>query len=448
MRCFVSAQPNEYKNDNLQVLVSREPGSKIKLQITVSPVAVQAAYKKAIKNINKEVNMPGFRKGKAPDSYVEQNYKKHVDQELNEILINTAFQEALELVKIYPFGKNSVETPQIKEISREKGARFNIEYEAEPEIPEIKLDELTVKKFEKPSITPEHIQEVLTQIQLSNAQWEDIADQPIIEGDYVDLDIDNLDEGFEICKGSRFAVEKGKMGAWLVDLLVGKKVNDVVEGLSELDHTHSEKCNDPTHDHSHNNDFKATNCRINIKKHQRATLPTVDDALAIKVGAPNVEELHKRIVQSLEKNAQNLAQEQQRRQIEDELIKKYHFDIPLSLIKEDRKNRVSHALSHLNADGMSKEDYTRKTQEITDNVTHDLYNAYRLFFIANKVAKDNQLDVSQEEIMQEFMKQMVNQETSIISQNMEPQEIRSRLYSYLITQKAKDLLVQKARHID
>ena len=46
------------------------------------------------------------------------------------------------------------------------------------------------------------------------------------------------------------------------------------------------------------------------------------------------------------------------------------------------------------------------------------------------------------------MKQMVNQDSSIINQNMEPEEIRSRLYSYLITRKAKDLLVQKARHID
>lgn len=63
----------------------------------------------------------------------------------------------------------------------------------------------------------------MTQIQLSNAQWENVADQPIVEGDYVDLDIDNLDEGFEICRQSRFVVEKGKMGTWLVNLLIGKK---------------------------------------------------------------------------------------------------------------------------------------------------------------------------------------------------------------------------------
>ncbi len=444
----MSAQQNEFKNDNLSVSASREPGSVVKLQISVSPSATEAAYKKAIKNINKEVSLPGFRKGKAPDNYVVQNYKKHVDQEWNDILINTAFQEALDLVKIFPFGKNSVRSPQIKEVSLEKGANFVIEYEAEPDVPSINIDELTIHKVEKQPITPERIQEVKTQIQLSNAQWNDIADLPIEEGDFVDLDIHNVDEDFEICKNSRFSVEKGKMGAWLVNLLIGKKVNDVVEGTSELDHAHDETCNDPTHDHSHAHDFKATKCRVTINGHQKAVLPPLDDALATKVGAPNLEELNKRIIQSLEKSSEDAAREGLRHQIEDALIEKYQFDIPLSLIKEDRKNRISHALSHVEKNSMSKEDYEKRSKEITDKVSQDLLNAYRLFFITSKVAKDNQLDVSQEEIMQEFMKQMMSQDTSIINQNMDPQEIRSRLYSFLITQKAKDFLIDKARQID
>lgn len=444
----MSAQGNEYKNDNLHVLISREPGSKIKLQITVSPTATQAAYKKALKNINKEITLPGFRKGKAPDNYVLQKYQKQVEQEWRDILINTAFSEAIDLIKIYPIGKNSVEAPQMKEASVDNGANLTIVYETEPEIPEIKFDELTIKKVEKAPVTPERIQEVLTQIQLSNAQWEDIADKPIEEGDFVDLDIDNLDEGTEICRSSRFAVQKGKMGTWLVNLILGKNVNDVVEGISELDHAHAESCNDPTHDHSHDDEFVPTRCRVTIKGHQKAIVPPVDDALAAKVGAPNVEELNSRIVQSLEKSAETVAKETQRRQIEDELIRKYPFDIPQSLMKEDKKNRIEHVIGHINPTGMTQEDYEKRIQEVKAKVSYDLDNAYRLFFIANKIAKDNHLDVSQEEIMQEFMKQMMDQDASIINKNMEPEEIRSRLYSYLITQKAKDLLIEKARQID
>lgn len=445
----MSTQQNEYKNDNLHVTVSREPGSKVKLQISISPIATQAAFKEAIKNINKEISMPGFRKGKAPDSYVVKNYKQHVDQEWNDILVNTAFKEALDLVKIYPFGKNSVQRPQIKEVSQENGAKVIIEYEAEPNVPEVNLEELTVKKVEKLPVTPKQIEDVITQIKLSHAQWEDLANQPIAEGDYVDLDIDNLDEGFEICRGTRFAVEKGKIGTWLYDLLIGKNMNDVVEGVSELDHHHhGEACDDPTHDHSHDHDFKSTRCKITIKGHQRASLPDLDDALASKAGAPNVEELNKRIVQSLEKREEERVKMAQRIDIEEQLAEKYHFDLPESLTREDKKSRISHALSHLNREAMSKEEYDSKVKEITEKVSNDLDKAYRLFFIESKIAKENQIDISQEEIMQEFMNQMVSQDTSIINQSMQPEEIRSRLYSYLITQKAKDYILQKAKLID
>lgn len=444
----MSIEQNEYKNDNLQVTVSRHPGSKIKLQITVSPLGSQAAYKQAIKTINKEVTLPGFRKGKAPDQFVVQNYKKQVDQEWQDVLVNTAFQEALELVKIYPFGKNSVQRPQIKEASQENGAQIVIEYEAEPEVPEVNLQELTLKKVEERPLDPKQIEDVIVQIQLSHAKWDDMADQPISEGDYVDLDIDNLDEGFEICKGTRFAVEKGKMGTWLYNLLIGKRVNDVVEGMSELDHSHAESCNDPTHDHSHDEDFKATKCKITVKGHQKANLPVLDDELAAKAGAPNVEELKIRIEKSLKKREQDRVKDEQRRQIEKQLTEKYHFDIPASLTKEEIQHRISHALSHINKEGMTEAEYEQKAKEVSSKVVHDLENAYRLFFIESKIAKDHKIDVSQEEIMQEFMNQMVSQETSIISQSMQPEEIRSRLYSFLVTQKAKDFLVQNAKPLD
>lgn len=440
---------NEYKNDNIQVTVSRLPGSKVKLQITVSPIAAKAAYKKAIKNVNKEVTLPGFRKGKAPDNFVVQNYKKHVDSEFSDVLLNTAFQEALDLTKIYPFGKKSIQQPQVKNLSPETGASITIEYETEPEIPEIDLNELTVKKIHQKPITPEQIQDVITQIQLSHAQWDNVSDDPIVEGDYVDLDIYNVDEDFAICEGTRFAVEKGKMGNWLLDLLLGKKVKDVVEGVSQNEHQHSaETCTDPTHDHSHDHEFKSTRCRITIKGHQRAKLPSLTDELAAKAGAPNVEELNKRIVQSLEKRAENSAKEKQRRQIEDQLIEKFTFDIPSSLTKEEKNQRIEHSISHLKRDKMSKEEYEKKAEELSRKIEKDLDNAYRLFFISSKIARDNKIEVSQEEIMQEFMNQMVNQDSSIIDPNMQPEEIRSRLQSYLITQKAKDLMIQKAKQID
>jgi trigger factor len=444
----MSVQQTEFKNDNVQVIVSRSKGSRVKLEINVSPLATQAAYKQAIKAVGKEISMPGFRKGKAPDNYILQNYKGHVESEWNNILLNTSFQEALDLTKIYPFSKNSVEKPQVKEISLENGSKVSMEYETTPEVPSIDFSKLNVKKHHPKPVTEQQKNDVITQIKLSHATWHDAKDEPVAVGDYVDLDIYNMDEKFDICKDNRFCVEEGKIGKWLIDLLINKKVGETVTGLSENEHDHSaESCDDPSHDHSSDHDFKPTNCKITIKGHFKAELPELDDALASKAGAPNVEELLVRIEKSLEKREENSIKQKQIREIEKQLQDQYVFDIPHSLLKQEAEKRYQHALHHLDKD-LNKDELQKKREELQEKAFHDVESAYRLYFITEKVAADNNISVSQEEIMQEFMKQMVNPQTAIISQDMPPEEIRSRLSSFIISEKSRELMVEKANQID
>jgi trigger factor len=443
----VTNQTQEFKNDNIHVTVTREPGSKVKLAIQVSPIAAQAAYKMAIKNVNKEVSMPGFRKGKAPDNYVEQNYKSHVNDEWQSLLLNTSFQEALDLIKIYPLGKNSVQRPQIKDVSKENGAKISLEFETAPEIPEIDLSSLSIKKIQPKEIGQKDRDDVVTQIKLSHAQWENVENQPIVEGDFVDLDIYNTDENFEICKDTRFAVEHGKIGDWLIKLLIGKKTGDVVEGLSENEHS-ADTCTDPSHDHSHDEDFKATNCRITVKNHQKAILPELDDELAKKAGAPDTAELMKRIDTSLQKREENRIKHLQIKELENQLKDLYVFDIPASITAQDKEARMQHAMHHLDVEKLSKDEAQKKIKDIEEKASQEIDEAYRLYFIFEKIAQDNQLAVSQEEIMQEFMNQMMSQQNAIINQNMQPEEIRSRLQSYLVSEKAKAYAVEKAKQID
>ena len=61
-------------NDNVTVTITKKPHCEIKFDIKVNPRPVAAAYQKALKNINKEVNIPGFRKGKAPEKLISEKY--------------------------------------------------------------------------------------------------------------------------------------------------------------------------------------------------------------------------------------------------------------------------------------------------------------------------------------------------------------------------------------
>jgi hypothetical protein len=65
----------EYKNDRLTVNIETAPGCLVKLDARLSPKAVEEAYLKTVKDTNKQVSIPGFRKGKAPNDKIIKEFE-------------------------------------------------------------------------------------------------------------------------------------------------------------------------------------------------------------------------------------------------------------------------------------------------------------------------------------------------------------------------------------
>lgn len=425
--------------------VSREPGALVKLTIDVAPKATHASYQQALKNINKEVSVPGFRKGKAPTDYILKKYSKQVEQEWKELLLNTAFRESLGLIKTYPFDDKSVRKANIEKISLEEGAKVHIEFEALPDVPNINLEDLSLKPVQKKEITEKDIEDTIEEVRLHHAQWEDVEGRGVENGDWVDLDIVNAEKPEEIfVSNGRFKVEEKKIGEWLRQLILGKNKDEVLEAMSEKE-THQDECEacesgEDGH-HHHHDEFKPTLCRVTIKSIKKPNLPELNEELAKKVGAQSVEDLKTKVANTLSQREERRVQTKLRNQIDTQLLKKYAFDVPRSLIEKDKKYRIEHRLSHLSTQDKDSE------AQIEQEVEQELQEAFQLLFLTRKIAQQHQISVSNEEVMQEFMQQMMMQdvEEKVVDQSMDSEEIRSRLFSYLLTKKAKDFLVEKIR---
>lgn len=113
----------EFSNDNLKITMERKPGCSISLDVTISPQATEASYRKAIKLVNKEVSLPGFRKGKAPEAMIVQHYAKYVDQEWKDLIVKTSFKDTLDLTKTYPINENTISFTSYS-LSRISGSRI------------------------------------------------------------------------------------------------------------------------------------------------------------------------------------------------------------------------------------------------------------------------------------------------------------------------------------
>jgi trigger factor len=323
----------------------------------------------------------------------------------------------------------------------EEGSSLYVIYEAAPQVPSVNPKELTVKSLEARKVTDRDIDRAIEEMLLQKAEWTDITDRPVAEGDFVDIDIDKIDEpSYNLCKNARFEVAQGKMGNWMRQLLIGLSPGESAEGMSQRDeHSHPESL-------SHElEEFKPTLCRITLRAIKTAKLHDLNDEFAQRFKFQNLEDLKNKVTLRLNREAQDERQQLLRQQIERELLEKYHFDVPQSMIQEhitENRDQIYQAARARNPKESVEEDIKQLNAQIAERLDHDI----RLYYLAHKVAEEQNLQVSQEEMMHEMIRQMWLESSgqSIINQSMDPQEMRRRLYAHLLITKAMDYLAENA----
>ena len=160
----------EFSNSEVRVSVEKKSGSRVELRVDASAALVQSARKKAIRAIGKEVTLPGFRKGKAPDETVLKNYPAQVDKQWKEEIANVTYLEALKLTKIQPLNRETKVSFDVKRYSTE-GAEIILVYEVEPEIPTVAPDQVNLKPVKRPEVNDENVEETILQTMLVCAKW-------------------------------------------------------------------------------------------------------------------------------------------------------------------------------------------------------------------------------------------------------------------------------------
>ena len=156
------------------------------LKITAPAADVNAGFKKAVQKIANSVNIPGFRKGKAPRAIIEMHYgKEAIKQEAFEMVANKLYSEALDVKNLIP-----VEDPKVEESVFEEGKdmelTIKVTVKPEPELGEYKG--LHVDK-EEPVVTDEDVEAQMNDLRNRNAKMVAAEDGHVIEkGDFAIID--------------------------------------------------------------------------------------------------------------------------------------------------------------------------------------------------------------------------------------------------------------------
>lgn len=417
-----------FENDHISLNVTRLDNCFVKLDIITKPLATQAAKAKAMKNIAKEVNIPGFRKGKAPLQLVEKQFAQSVEKETKDIILRNALDEAVKLCHIHPYSeKNGVKLLKFEPVQNES-YEIIIQFEAFPEVPEVKISDLKIESSEAKDVTDQDIENRIEELRIYHSTWEEVEDRPAAENDFVTLDFDVIDENpFAVYRDSRFHLKEKKIPTWAKNLLIGQQKGASVEGFSEKEEESEAE-------------FTPRKCKITIKKIENAVLPPIDDELAKKAGVDNLEGLKTSIRAHIERDEKQKQQNEIRKKMKKELAAKYVFEIPqsrLDALEQECKELASH--EHFRSD----EDKKRFEEKLIEEGKETI----RVSFLLPRLIRDHNLaKPSPEKLRERIMSYMFNRYMEQ-GQNVDQKEIEyfaQVAENDLIVEEALDYLINKS----
>ena len=382
----------------MKVTAEHGENREVTLTIEVEQEKLENATDGAAKRIAGRVNIPGFRKGKAPRKIVE-NFvgKEAILQEAFEAVAQKAFDEALKEQDMEP-----VTRPEIDIVTLEEGK--NVVFTAKfTQRPEVTLGEYKGLKVEKPeaSVSEEDIDRQIEGMRQHQGTLIDApADAAVKKDDFITLDFDGFVDGvpFEGGKGEDYPLQIGS-GSFIPgfeDQLIGAKVGEEREVNVTF----------PEDYHAENLKGKAALFKCTVRSIKSRELPELDDAFAKKASKfETLAELREDIRKNLQESAARRAENERRTKAIDMATDNCTMEIPPVMVENRITAMIQEMAMRLEQQGMSLEQYLQYAgldmARIRDEYRETAEKNVRTDLMLEEVAKAEDIKVDGRDLDQE-----------------------------------------------
>ena len=410
--------------------VTKEEKNIVTLEITVPADEFEAAVDKVFKKNAGKMEIPGFRKGKAPRRMIEKMYGKEIfyDDAANEVF-PAAYDAAVKEAGIEPVDRAEVDPVSIDE----NGFKFIAKVTVKPEVNVASYKGI---KAEKPSVkvTEEDVNNELESYRQRQARMVDVEDDALSEnGDTVNFDFEGFVDGvpFEGGKAEKYSLKlgSGQFIPGFEEQMVGKKAGDEF----------SVNVTFPEEYHAEELKGKAAEFKIKLHDIKRQELPELDDEFAKDVSDFDTldefkADLEKKIAERKETAAERAVEEK----LYDAVAELCEADIPECMYENEINASLEQFERRMMSQGINMQQYMQITGQSLESMREAMRpNAERdvkIRLALEKIASIEGIIIEQSEIDEEyekFAKQM----------NMEAEKLKN---DYVTENIMKDLSLQKA----
>ncbi len=417
-----------------------ENANEVKLEITVEAEKFENAMKKVYFQNAKYINIPGFRKGKAPMNIVEKYYGAQIFYEdaFNDVATQ-AYDEALEENKI-----DVVSRPTVDIIQMEKGKDviFSATVQVKPEVKLGKYKGIDIKKIEYP-VKDEDIEKELKKMQEKNARLITIEDRALENGDIATIDFEGFTDGvpFEGGKAEGHELEIGS-GAFIPgfeEQLVNMKINEEKEIKVTFPKEYFSK------------DLAGKEATFKVKLHEikKKELPKLDDEFAKDVSEfDTLEELKADIKNKMEKDNEQKAKYETEESAIKAVCDNVKIDIPSGMVDMEVDHMIQDISQRLSYQGLKLDQYLKmigKTEEeVRKEYEPQAIEAIKSRLTLEAIRKAEKIEASEEEI-KEKLEEMAKNYGKKVEEIQDNEDLKNYIKEGIESEKAIDFIVKNAK---
>ncbi|ADY56776.1 Trigger factor [Syntrophobotulus glycolicus DSM 8271] len=382
----------------MSVKVENVEKNKVALEITVDVKEFEQAINRAAKKVAGQVNIPGFRKGKAPRHIIERHLgKDYIINEAIDPMLGPAYAKAVEESGIAPVSK-----PEVDLVQAEEGKDFIFKVIVDVK-PEVELGQYLGLKVEpqKAEVTDEKVDEELVRRQETHAKLNTVEEGKVENKDSVTIDFEGFVDGVAFAGGKgedhELVIGSGTFIPGFEDQLIGSSIGEEV----------TVKVRFPDEYHSAELSGKDAEFKVAVKGIKRKELVPLDDEFAKDISEfDTLEELKADIKEKMIEATELRLKNEFRAQVVNQAVNHASVEIPESMVASKLDSIVEEMARNLSYQGLTMEQYAKylnmNEDQLKESYRPQAVEGIKTELVLETISKKEGITVSDEEMQAEM----------------------------------------------
>ena len=373
------------------------------LKIEVPADEVTQRLAKAYVELNRQVNIPGFRPGKAPLALLEKRYAKTVEEDVIRSLVPDFYDKAIRQAGIVPF---LVEIPPLDRVKIKKDEPFTftatVEIKPNIELRDYKAPSPISLKPDKRTVTDDQLDRGLEVLREQQARLEAAsAGHTIVDGDYIVLDVQGTLDGTPL-EGTKKEGQLHKVGSHAS--VLGLEIDSHVGGKKEGDVIDISQPYPPSHPDPRVAG-KAVAFTLTVKSVKEKKLPALDDEFAKDCGPySSLQEIKDKLRDGMEQALKREIEDTYKDTIIKRLVETHHFDLPDTLVERELEAIIRQHVQQQRKGGAQELPGTEDLTPLRQEHRNEAARRVKLGLVLEAIAEKEGLTVTQDDFNAEIMR--------------------------------------------